>query len=285
MVTSMPDEKLPAVPKRYTSIVLTVSQRLGAVAAGLVLGAVGGLAELWARLDGIGTVSFVVAGTASVLLGVVGRMPSRLSGKDYTMEFVEQEKDRAVEAAVENVVEDLSTSAKKEIAKKAELDEQDTIPVSTFGGMTRKNRQRSAKGMVAIDAAIRSLDFEEYAIAKLSPILIRMGYTVKTTNGAENYQDADYVATGPQGQVFIFLRRWTGDMLPIIDEKVKAKRLIAHNSEDRAILMLDRADIVRGDYEYDLSDSRIAVLSSTYSNDLLARELTAFLQDGRIDKL
>ena len=280
----MPDEKLPAVTKRHTSIMLTVPQRLGAAGAGLVLGAVGGLAELWARLDGIGTVSFVVAGAASVLLGVVGRMPSRLSGKEYTMEFFEQEKDRAVEAAVENVVEDLSTSAKKEIAKKAELDEQDTIPVSTFGGMTRKNGQRIAKGMAAADAAIRSLDFEEYAIAKLTPILARMGYTVKTTYGAEDYQEADYVATGPRGQVFIFLRRWTGDMIPIIEERVRAKRLIAHNSEDRAILMLDRADIVGRDYQHDIGESRIALLSSTYSTDLLARELTAFLSDGRTEK-
>ena len=109
----MPDDKLPAGPKRYTSIVLTTPERLGAIGAGVILGSIGGLAELWARLDGIGTVSFVVAGTASVLLGVFGRMPSRLSGKDYSVEFLEQERERAAEVAIEGVVEELSTTANK----------------------------------------------------------------------------------------------------------------------------------------------------------------------------
>jgi len=128
----MPDDKLPAGPKRYTSIVLTTPERLGAIGAGVILGSIGGLAELWARLDGIGTVSFVVAGTASVLLGVLGRMPSRLSGKDYSVEFLEQERERAAEVAIEGVVEELSTTAKKELTEKSELgQEPELVPVST----------------------------------------------------------------------------------------------------------------------------------------------------------
>jgi len=273
-IASMPDAKNLPVPGRTMS--LTKWERVASVGAGIATVAVASVAELWARLDGIGTVAFVVAGTAAVLLGVIGRMPTRLSAKDYAMEFYEREKDRAVEAEVENVVEDLPTSAKKEIAKKAELDEQETVPVSTSRSTSWNIRRRIAKGRSASNAAIRSLDFEQFAIYRLTPILIMMGYIVNTTYGEEDYQDADYVATGLHGQIFIFVRRWTGDAVSILRERVKAKRFLALNPENRAIIVVDRPDLAE-DYDFEWDNPRIATVSPSWSKDRLTKELTELL--------
>jgi hypothetical protein len=290
----MADENLPADPQPHTSIMLKWPQRIGAISGGVILGTVGGLAELWARLDGIGTVSFVVAGTALVLLGMVGRMPTRLSSKDYSVEFFEQGRQVGATQAVENVVEELSTSAKKEIAQKPEVSEalDKAIQAGTNAMLRQRTRSRYMtainrleKGDLATlsDVALRSLEFEGQAIDRLKPILGDLGYSIDSpVIDRDSSIVADYTAKGPNNaRLLIFLRRWTGDILPIVRESIRADQQLDANPESRAIIVIDNSEIAD---RYRFGIGRVGLLSSAWPKRRLVRELTAFLGNESVEK-
>jgi hypothetical protein len=112
------EEKKPVFHAK--AILLSKGQRAAAVVSGGVLVGAGGWAEIISGHDGVGTVAFVSAGALSALLGVVGRLPSRLSGKDYTVEFNEAVEQRAIlkaDAIVDKVVEELPREAREQLAE------------------------------------------------------------------------------------------------------------------------------------------------------------------------
>lgn len=78
---------------------LSQQQRSMAVVGGVGLLGVGSWGFLASNQDGAGTVAFVAAGTLCGLLGVIGRVPTRLSGKDYSMELI-GDADEVAEAAL-----------------------------------------------------------------------------------------------------------------------------------------------------------------------------------------
>ncbi|MGB8382476.1 MAG: hypothetical protein WCG47_14750 [Dermatophilaceae bacterium] len=67
--------------------------------------------------DGAGTVAFVAAGTTSALLGLVGRMPTRMTGKDYAVEFSEE---------LERVVDELTIEQKMDVVTEAIAEREST---------------------------------------------------------------------------------------------------------------------------------------------------------------
>lgn len=74
--------------KALKPIKLSQQQRFMAVVGGIGLLSIGSWGFLASDHDGVGTVAFVTAGTLCGLLGIIGRVPTRLSGKDYSMEIM-----------------------------------------------------------------------------------------------------------------------------------------------------------------------------------------------------
>lgn len=93
------EERVDNLGKPLRPIRLSKEQRFTAVVVGLGLLAVGGWGYIASGHDGAGTVAFVVAGTLCGLLGIIGRVPTRLSGKDYSMEILE-DADEVAETAL-----------------------------------------------------------------------------------------------------------------------------------------------------------------------------------------
>jgi len=296
-VIAMPEEDLPEVPQHATSVLLTMPQRLCAIGAGVILGAVGGLSELWARLDGVGTVSFVVAGTASLLLGVAGRMPSRLSGKDYSMEFFEQEKQRAVQAAVEEVVEELPTTAKQEIVDNETRSKEDTqhlveeLRRSVAAARARRiaedaSEEQTTPRNVASDAAVKSIQFEEWAKTRMDDIMTRLGYHERTRPRDDD--SGQYLYEKEDATAHVFTRRYTGKLLPILRELDRAGRVLDRYPNGKAILITDsdipeRAIIGKAQLGEKLRSGQILITSPRWSASRLDEEIVN-LVDGRIGK-
>ena len=111
----MPDEDDDKAPRLGKPIKMTMWQRglLGVSGAGMVVA--GGWAEIASGHDGAGTVAFVAAGALFAGLGIVGRIPNRISGKDYTAEFEAEVEDR-VEEKLGDAVEVLPRTVREELA-------------------------------------------------------------------------------------------------------------------------------------------------------------------------
>ena len=80
----------------------------------------GGWGYIASGHDGAGTVAFVTAGTVAGLLGIIGRVLTRLLAKDYGVDMSEEEIVEKLKAGVAEAVEDLPASAKEEIVKAGE---------------------------------------------------------------------------------------------------------------------------------------------------------------------
>jgi hypothetical protein len=180
---TMPDvADKPAMPGR--PIKLSRWQRVGAVLSGAGFAGAGGWAEIASGHDGAGTVAFVAAGALLAGLGIIGRMPNRISGKEYKAEFDDLVEERATEKAEEaiaDVIEGLPTEAKKEIAKDdSELD----VFTSRMLELLEKSRSASEElrqisvrrlRNQAAHTASESLSFETYMSRRIVPIIERLG--------------------------------------------------------------------------------------------------------------
>ena len=91
---------------------------MGAVSFGAALSGAGAWAEIASGHDGAGTVAFVAAGTLLVGLGIIGRMPTRLRGKDWSAEW-RDELLQATEARIEQEVDQLPKKTKEGIVHEA----------------------------------------------------------------------------------------------------------------------------------------------------------------------
>lgn len=128
--------------------------------------------------------AFVAAGALLAGLGIIGRMPNRISGKEYKAEFDDLVEERATEKAEEaiaDVIEGLPTEAKKEIAKDdSELD----VFTSRMLELLEKSRSASEElrqisvrrlRNQAAHTASESLSFETYMSRRIVPIIERLG--------------------------------------------------------------------------------------------------------------
>lgn len=171
-------------PPPSLPIKLSMNQRVISVLAGTALVTTGGWAEIASGHDGAGTVAFVVSGSLIAVLGIAGRLPTRLSGKDYSVEFEERVHEAAQERtaeAISEVVNELPQEAKVEIARSVKTDELDELyaPPIAF-----------AKWLFATTAK-QSLDFQATASRRLRPILETLDMHIIPH---ENLQPGDYLA-------------------------------------------------------------------------------------------
>lgn len=148
----MPDEDKPKLITR--PVPLQLWQRFVCGGGGAWLAGTGVWAALVHHQDGAGTVTFIVTGALIALLGVLGFLPTRVSGKDYSIEFKQAVEER-VEKEVAVAVEELPTEARQQLAEapppaptKRRRGGDDRVP----GTPPRSDRFR--------DAAVRSVAFE-----------------------------------------------------------------------------------------------------------------------------
>ena len=161
----------PKAEKRSSKpIRLTNTQRGMAVVGGVGMLIAGGWGYIASGHDGAGTVAFVTAGAVAGLLGVVGRVPNRLSGRDYSMELFEEALDERVKEEVTDIVEDLPATARKEIVeaedRRAVATDSSEETVDLLAALQR-SVDRAKRVKVASTAAARSLAFEDQVTTQL----------------------------------------------------------------------------------------------------------------------
>jgi len=91
-------------------------------------------ADLVASRDGVATVALIVSGTVSFLLGVIGRMPSRLTGKDYSLEWaasVDEAAGQKTQSVVSEVISELPTDVQKELSRSGSIVRLDSLPLAS----------------------------------------------------------------------------------------------------------------------------------------------------------
>jgi hypothetical protein len=160
-------------PRPGSGIKLTWWQRSGLFISGVALVLTGAWAEISAGRDGAGTVAFVAAGALLGAVGIVGRLPNRISGKDYSVEFEAAVHER-VEEELAEVVEDVPGDVRQEIAE-ADADE-------LIG-------ERS----VASTAAARSLAFEQEVVGQLDVALKSRQVRPEILQGPDNTDEFDAI--------------------------------------------------------------------------------------------
>ncbi|MGO4598513.1 hypothetical protein [Terrabacter sp. 2RAF25] len=208
-------------------IKLTGEQRAGSVLVGLGLLGAGGWGYIASGHDGAGTVAFVTAGTLAGLLGVIGRVPTKLTGKDYGLEMIEEEVKERVDAEVSEIVDDLSTSAKKEIVAAAvPVTLPDVNPTVASDEALEDLRSTLAKHRVhsvARDSAAKSLAFERQVLAALDEAL-------KVYNDSYVLQEQVFGGVVP---LDASIELWDGTMVGV---EIKARR---HSLDEAAIIARD----------------------------------------------
>ena len=157
----------PIPTHRGRPIFLSAKQRVGLCVSGVALLGTAGWAQIASGHDGAGTVAFVAAGAIAGALGLIGRLPNRLSGKDYTVEF---EVEQRVKEVVTDIVEELPTEAKKAIAEAPNPPMTGETGVGDLGKI--KLRYPLYKGGTLLQGfpgmiAARSLQFEDVIVTTL----------------------------------------------------------------------------------------------------------------------
>jgi hypothetical protein len=259
-------------PASSRSIGLGRWERWAAAGAGIVILTVASVAELWAKQDGLGTVAFAVVGAACLLLGLVGRMPTRLSLKDYaTMEWMEMEKQQT-QAAVEELVEELPASAKKEIVKKADDDParfDATLEILskliTEDRGTRAIRMAQkppdmSKADFMWRAASESLAFEENVRSVITPIFAKLGFSMLAEPQGV---PVDFIAQRPDRNVYIVVRRTPRSLSPVLKQIRELRNLLLNmGGRDRAILIVSDEAVASDARGIAVAESGVLVLFS-----------------------
>lgn len=282
----MPDgkPKAPVVrPEPMRSITLQKWERVVAIGGGVLVVAIAGVAELWARLDGVGVVAFVVAGSLAFLLGVVGRMPTRLTANDYAVEFAEIERQQEVEAAQE-IVEEMPTATKELIVQSAEdnprLELIRHLWTNAYAPHTTALRFEPAKAKEGaatppvVEAAALSLAFEGLVEHTLKPIFMKLGYSFER---GSDHAVGDFIARRDKSVVYIIARRWTRGIAPVVRDIQRIRAILVHEIGQRAVLVLNDEKIVLEARRLLLGENDVLVLSTTWDNRTIDEEARAFL--------
>ena len=202
----MPDDEATQLSAR--PIRLTRWQRFWSAAGGVALVGAGGWAEIASGKDGAGTVAFVVAGSLLSVLGIVGRLPNRISGKEYSAEFEEEVRER-VNDQLELIVEELPRDVREGIASQAQS-ELGTPRRWAWkrSGIARRERDEILQGLGPPQRLLKAAEI----LANLNSVLERGGHPFSLHRGSLEaipiIQEADFA------YALIYARR-SGDLLPL----------------------------------------------------------------------